>query len=231
MPNEKAHRFDHRFPDLKRNIFIVTYGRTGSTLLQNLLMTIPDCHMRGENHNIIESIWHSAMRCRMAKSVWGKEEVSSSHPWYGSDQMRPVFFAQGMIDSFVNNVLCPPRDARYFGFKEIRYNALGDQLPEVLDFMRFHFKDALFIFNTRNLDDVANSAWWKNWNREDVVSLVQGMDRRFAEYHAAHPEFTEMLAYENFSSDPLALKPLFEKLGEPFDEARIKSVLSNRLKH
>lgn len=226
-----AHRFDRAFPNLKRNIFIVTYGRSGSTLLQNLLMTIPGCDLRGENHNVIESIWHAAARARLAKNTWGKNQQPASHPWYGADQVKPMIFARGMIDSFVNNVMCPAPDSRYFGFKEIRYNVFGDRLSEVLDFMRFHFKDAFFVFNTRNVDSVAQSAWWKDWNRDDVVSLVQNMDRRFAEYHAAHPDYTALLSYEDFSSNTLALRPFFAKLGEPFDEERIKAVLSNRLGH
>lgn len=228
---DQPHPLDSHFPNLRRNIFIITYGRSGSTLLQNLLMTIPGCEMRGENHNIMESVWHAAIRCRIARNTWGAKQVSETHPWYGADQMKPMMFARGMLDSFVKNVLCPSKDSRYFGFKEIRYNVFDDRLSEVLDFMRFHFKDAFFVFNTRNVDSVAQSAWWKDWNRDDVVSLVQNMDRRFAEYHAAHPDYTALLSYEDFSSNTLALRPFFAKLGEPFDEERIKAVLSNRLGH
>lgn len=231
MPAVEPHRFDQKFPNLKRNIFIVTYGRTGSTLLQNLMMTIPGCDMRGENHNVIESIWNATIRCRKAKNTWGAKQQPDSHPWYGSDQMKPVMFARGMIDSFVDNVLCPPKDCRYFGFKEIRYNAWGDRLPEVLDFMRFHFKDAFFVFNKRHVDDVSKSAWWKNWKREDVVALVEGMDRRFGEYHDANPEFTSLFSYEEFSTDPQAMRPLFDKLGEPFNEAAIRAILDKKLTH
>lgn len=231
MSETQSHRFDASFPNLKRNIFVVTYGRTGSTLLQNIMMTIPDCTMRGENHNVIESIWHAAMRCRMAKGVWGQTEQPQGHPWFGSDDMRPMQFARGMIDSFVNNVLCPPKDCRYFGCKEIRYNAFDDRLGEALDFMRYHFKDAFFVFNTRNVADVSKSAWWANWQPDDVGGLVANMDRRFAEYHAAHPEFTEMVCYDDYTEDPEKLRPLFEKLGEPFDREKLDLVLGTRLTH
>lgn len=145
--------------------------------------------------------------------------------------MKPMLFARGLLNSFVMNVLCPPKGCRYFGFKEIRYNSWGDRLPEVLDFMRFHFKDAFFVFNTRHVDAVARSAWWKDWKHEDVVDLVQGMDRRFSEYHTAHPEFTSLLRYEDFSTDPQALRPLFDKLGETLDEDAVRTVLANKLKH
>ena len=63
------------------------------------------------------------------------------------------------------------------------------------------------------------------------MDLVQGMDRRFSEYHTAHPEFTSLLRYEDFSTDPQALRPLFDKLGETLDEDAVRTVLANKLKH
>ncbi|CAM3107587.1 sulfotransferase [Paracoccus nototheniae] len=231
MTPTPSHRLTARFPQLKRNIFIITYGRTGSTLLQSLVQTLPGCTMRGENHNVIEPIWSAAMRARLTRGSWGKEQQPENHPWYGADLMRPSIFGAGMIDALIDHVLQPPRDAKYFGFKEIRYNALGDRFPNLLEFMRYHFKDPLFIFNTRNVSDVAQSAWWKNWKEEDVKALVHDMDKRFADYHAAHPDHSIMMSYESFSRDPLAMKPLFDKLDEPFDQAQIEAVLGVRLKH
>lgn len=231
IETEMQHRLSKTYPQLKRNIFIVTYGRSGSTLLQSLLHTIPECEIRGENHNMMETIWSSAVRARMTRNTWGKTECPPNHPWHGADKIRPGLFAEGMIDSFIANVLQPSPTARYFGFKEIRYDAFGKRFPEVLEFMRRHFKDPLFIFNIRNVEDVAKSAWWKNWKTEDVHKLVNSMDKRFSEYHEQHPDCTFLVSYEEFSQDPLALRPLFEKLGEPLDETKISSVLATKLTH
>lgn len=231
MNTTKPHRLNGRFPELKRNIFIVTYGRTGSTLLQSLVQTLPACTIRGENHNVIETIWNAAMRARMTRGTWGNDERQSNHPWFGADTIRPALFAAGMVDSMIDNVLVPPRNAKYFGFKEIRYNALGDRFSDMLDFMRFHFKDPIFVFNTRNVADVAQSAWWKDWKSEDVERLVRDMDRRFIEYHNLHKECSIMMSYEHFSQDPTALKPLFDMLDEPYDQKKINDVLAMRLTH
>lgn len=231
MTISNTHRLNARFPALKRNIFIVTYGRTGSTLLQSLVQTLPDCTIRGENHNVIETIWNAAMRARMTRGTWGNEERKSNHPWFGAENIRPALFAAGMIDSMIDNVITPPRNAKYFGFKEIRYNALGDRFPDLLDFMRFHFKDPIFIFNTRNIEDVAKSAWWKDWKLQDVEKLVRDMDQRFSEYHDRHKECSIMMSYERFSQDPNAIKPLFDMLQEPFDQQKIADVLTTRLTH
>lgn len=226
-----AHRFDKLYPDLKGTIFIVTYGRTGSTLLQRLLMTIPGCTIRGENHNLLELLWKAVGRAQQARSVWGKSVQPPDHPWFGADQIAPAALRDALVDAFVLHVLSPPKQARWFGFKEIRYNALGDQFPEMLDDMRASFKNAVFVFNGRNVADVAASAWWKNWKPENVAALVAAMDKRFADYAAAHPDCCFMTRYEAFSTDPQALRPLFEKLEEPFDEAAIRAVLDHRLQH
>ncbi|WP_411958366.1 sulfotransferase [Paracoccus homiensis] len=157
-----AHRLNKPYPQLKRNLFIVTYGRSGSTLLQRLIQTIPGCTLRGENFNAIEGIWQSFNRVRKTRATWGKTPQPDLSPWYGADEVRPLLYANAMIDAMIAHVLRPPQDARYFGFKEIRYITLDDRFPEMLHFMRAHFKDAFFIFNTRDAEDVKKSAWWKN---------------------------------------------------------------------
>lgn len=202
-----GHRFDTAYPNLKGCIFIVTYGRSGSTLLQNLLMTIEGATIRGEDHR-------------------GPE-----HPWHGADQMRPVKFGASLVDAFVENVLAPPTDALWFGFKEIRYNALGDDFPMVMDFMHHHFKNAWFIFNTRNADDVTRSGWWKDWDRDDVVRLVEGMDARFADYAAQYPDRAFLVNHADFCDDPLGLEPVFDWLGEPIDPLKTAAVLARRLEY
>lgn len=225
------HRLNQHYPQLKRNLFIVTYGRSGSTLLQRLIQTIPGCTLRGENFNAIEGIWQSAGRVRKTRSLWGKEKQPELSPWYGADQVRPQIYANALIDAMIAHVLRPPRDARYFGFKEIRYITLDDRFPEVLDFMRAHFKDAFFIFNSRNAEDVLKSAWWKNKNPNHIRKMVARMDARFADYRASHPDHSELLSYESFSKNPAALRPLFDKLGESFDEGQMRIILSEKLNH
>ena len=227
----EQHRFDKRFPNLKRNIFIVTYGRSGSTLLQRMIQTIPGCTIRGENNNVMETIWRSATRIRKTRADWGKSAQPELSPWHGADLVRPHVFAAGMVDSMVNSVLMPPKDARYFGFKEIRYVRLGNELPKLLDFMRTHFKDAFFVFNTRSADDVMKSRWWKNKEPQHVRTMVETSDRLFAEYHAAHPEFTELLKYEEFSNDPEALRGVFDKLGEDFNPKALRAIMNEKLVH
>ena len=144
--------------------------------MQRLIQTIPGCTLRGENFNAIEGIRQSATRARKTRSTWGNNPQPELSPWYGADEVRPVIYANALIDAMIAYVLRPPKDARYFGFKEIRYITLDDRFPELLKFMRGHFKDAFFVFNTRNAEDVKDSGWWKNKDPDQVRQMVARMD-------------------------------------------------------
>ncbi|MCM2563599.1 sulfotransferase [Lutimaribacter sp. EGI FJ00015] len=231
MANQ-PHRFDARFPNLKGSIFIVTYGRSGSTLLQTVLQSIPDAHICGENDNLIMPIWQANRKAHGAKRAWGKKSGDKKErPWYGTNNFRPRRFANRMIDTFVDDILRPPSTASWIGFKEIRYSQYGDDLPLVLDFMAQSFKNPYFIFNTRKPESVAQSGWWRNHDPEKVMQMVRRQDERFAQYSKARPDNTFIASYEELTADFKCLEPMFEMLGEEFDASKIKGVLNVRLKH
>ncbi len=220
-----------KYPDLKGTLLIVTYGRSGSTILQSLIQTIPDCHLVGENYNTLEGLFRAAQRVRKTRNTWGKKDRPANHPWYGADQLSPKRFERRLVDLFVDEVIRPPQDVRWFGFKEIRYPSFQDDLPKFLNFCRRNFPNAFFIFNSRDAESVANSAWWKRHPHEKVVSMVADMDRRFAEFAEEHPASSHHVRYEELVRDPTCLAPLFEKLGEELDIEAAQRVLARRLTH
>jgi hypothetical protein len=57
------------------------------------------------------------------------------------------------------------------------------------------------------------------------------MDAVMETYAAEHPDDTVILDYDSWSVDPDLLRPLHERLRTPFDERRIRKVLSERLTH
>ena len=220
-----------KFPNLKGTIFIVTYGRSGSTLLQSLLQSIPGAHITGENHNLMETLFMASERARKTRQTWGKDLLPKDHPWYGADEITPVRFERRLVQNFVDEILHPPQDARWFGFKEIRYSALGDRFEAFLNFYQRNFPNPFFVFNSRNAEEVAKSAWWVDWPTEEVLEMVRSMDRRFAEFATANPSVSHHVFYEETVRDPATLKPLFDKLGEPFDPTAAQAKLATRLTH
>jgi hypothetical protein len=220
-----------RYPDLKGTIFIVTYGRSGSTLLQSLLQSIPRAHIVGENYNVAQALFQGANRARRAKKTWGKKAHPEHHPWYGAHEIAPNRFERALARVFVEEIIRPPKDVRWFGFKEIRYPAFGDDLPDVLAFYRRNFPNAQIVFNSRDAQEVAKSKWWAKRPAEEVHKLVAQMDQRFADYTAANPDHAHHAFHAQTAADPAALQPLFDKLGEPLDPETIRAALNRKLEH
>ena len=220
-----------QLPQLKGTIFVVTYGRSGSTALQGILQTIPGAHITGENYMALEGLFIAAKRLRRADRTWGKKPRPKAHPWYGADLFKPKRFETRLADVFIEEVIQPPSDARWIGFKEIRYQRLGGNLSEFLAFCERSFPNPFFVFNSRNAEDVAKSKWWANQPRERVLELVAAMDARFAEYVEAHPTRSHRVFHEQTVSDPTSLQPLFDKLGEPLDLDAAGTILATPLTH
>ncbi|NRB35100.1 MAG: sulfotransferase [Rhodobacteraceae bacterium] len=218
-------------PNLKGSLFIITYGRSGSTLLQSLLHTIPGAHLTGENYNVLAFVFRASHRAHLTKREWGQKPKPGNHPWYGADAVMPQRFERGMINLFVRDLIQPPTNARWIGFKEIRYPAVGDDLPRFLTFLRRSFPNAHVVFNSRDPRKVAKSRWWANKPRKDVIKMVTECDARFATYAAANPDHAIHVHHENTVSDPESLRPVFEMLDEPFDLDRINEVLAQPLTH
>ncbi len=220
-----------RYPNLKGTIFIVTYGRSGSTLLQSLLQSIPGAHIVGENYNALEGLFRAGRSARKSRKTWGKKPQPATHPWHGADRIDPDRFERRLARIFVQEILQPPPDVRWIGFKEVRYQGLGEDFPAFLNFCRRTFPNPFFVFNSRNGADVAQSKWWARQPREKVLTMVETMDARFARFTAAHPEISYHAVHETTVADPASLQPLFDKLGEPFDIGAAQKALQKRLTH
>ncbi|NVK40229.1 MAG: sulfotransferase [Oceanospirillaceae bacterium] len=213
-------------------VFVVTYGRSGSTLLQTVLQSIDGYFIRGENNNAILPLFRTYKRIRSALEEHGYKEIGEHGPWFGADKFNPDRYARKLLDVFVEEVIQPPEDARVIGFKEIRFNETGPkEFFDLLNFMADHFKPAKFIFNMRRWEGVSKSGWWKDYEPDKVRREVEKNDRQFMAYAEEYPERSILLRYEDYSGKPENLRDLFDFLGEPFDLDKLKAISERRLKH
>lgn len=213
----------------ERWVFIVTYGRTGSTLLQKLLGSIPGHYMAGENHGCLHGVfaaWRDATVLK-ARYGWGHEAID--HPWHGADAADPDGYARAMVAAFIANILRPPRGTRVAGFKEIRY--LTDDLRDYLLFIDRFFAPAVFVINTRSVDAVAQSAWWKDADKAALAANVARFEAITDALVAEFPDRFVKIDYARWTNDPEALRPVYALLQAPFDPAQIAATLTVRLEH
>lgn len=216
----------------QRFVFIITYGRSGSTLVQKILQSIPGYFIRGENKNTLYELFGAYEAAMETRYVHGKKEHEHEAPWFGAHDIVPERFATKMAALFVEEILQPPLDARVVGFKEIRFPDIPDEKFEpYLNFLHRYFPGCKFIFNSRRWRDVAQSGWWKTMDPALVEKLVKSCDARFAAYMNAYPGRGVQLHYEEITEDVSAIKALFDFLGEPMDAPLIDEIITTKLKH
>jgi len=223
--------FLESYPYLKGTIILVTYGRSGSTLLSRMLRTIPGTCLRGENYNTLSHLYRAYVSALETRSLQGKIPRDEKSAWYGAERVEPNDFADALVDCFIEQIIRPQPSVRWIGFKEIRFYELGNELGKFLDFIGTFFPNARFVFNTRPWEDVARSAWFAKKPAEEVRNHVTEMDARFADYCSRHPETTFAVEYRQYSKNTRSLKALFEFLDEDFDLGKCQEVADLHLTH
>ncbi|SMO97833.1 sulfotransferase [Paracoccus laeviglucosivorans] len=229
-------------------VFVVTYGRSGSTLTQSLLNAIPGYVIRGENGNLTQFLGRAIdIVANDDMYRWRREDLPKPReerrpylrpilgkpfdPWAGAERVDPDAFALGLMDLFVKQVLRPPKHCRVSGFKEIRFHEDPAFFAKHMDILRTLFPKSRILFQRRNLDDVARSGWWRQQPRDMVLGQLGQADKMFAAYAQAHPSSCRMIDYEGLISGLDYIRTMYQFLDEPLDEAAVQSVLAHSLKH
>lgn len=216
-------------------VFVVTYGRSGSTVVQNLLNTLPGYCIRGENGNALSGLarsWHALNFAEPRRGLKARGQPSGpDNPWYGAEVVEPFRYGSYLANVFVREVLALPEGTRVGGFKEIRFHAEPMFFPAYMAFIRQFFPKARFVFNTRSHDAVVKSGWWAEMPEDSARALLQTAEELFAHQIATHPDRCVHIRYEDYVGNPEGMRPLFDFLGEPFDVDTVAAVLDRRLNH
>ena len=217
------------------HVFIVTYGRSGSTLLQNQLNHIDGYCIRGENYNALAHLARAWDAVATGEAMHGQrasgEATAPCHPWYGAEEVDPDELGRALAEGFVRTVLRPPAGTRVAGFKEIRFHLAGAHLEAYIRFLTRFFPGARFVFNTRDHAAVARSGWWAQMDPDKVRRQLEAAEEGFAKMRALLGERAIALHYDDYVARAEALEPLFDFLGEPFDAARVRTITERRLTH
>lgn len=215
-------------------LFVMTYGRSGSTLLQGVLNAVPGYLIRGENrwalghlHDYHRVLAKERREQRRQQRRRGDEIGSSSaaHPFYGMDRYPVKASVAGIRTLALDTLLRPHDDTRVTGFKEIRWGR-QDGLEGHVDWLQRVFPGARFLVNTRDLSDVARSKWWAETPGAGEQLALE--ERRILAAASALGDAAFRVHYDDWEGRPEALRPLFEWLGEEYVEDRVAAVLDVR---
>jgi len=213
----------HERPDLGY-VFVMTYGRSGSTLVQGILNSIPGYLIRGENSAALNHLYayHQTL---LAESERGNlvNRRKVTHPFFGMPDFPPAASLAGIRRLVLDTVLRPEPDTRVTGFKEIRW--YHEDLAEYAAFLRQVFPGARFVVNTRNQADVLKSKWWAKKDNSDYLA---GIERRILAVAEGLGDAAYRVHYDDYVADPSVLRGLYAWLGEEFDSDRVRATLGTR---
>lgn len=207
------------------SIIIVTHGRTGSTLLQGILNSIPGVEIKGENYNALYHLFnfYRAYQRTGKNHPWA---VLPKHPFYhqatGEKELALLDRCRDMVLDYFDIKENP----KVFGFKEIRYFNIIKDTPAYLNFLQRILPNPLFVFLERDLEEVVQSAWWKDHRPEQIKSKFRQLYRSFDQFKTKHPQKSYTLSYQDLIQKTARLQGLFDCIGAPYDPDLIDFVLS-----
>ncbi len=215
------------------SILIITYGRSGSTLLQGILNSIEGCVIKGENNNFCYHLFKAYKALKNTQIYKGKEEDNPRHPWFGYNSLDVNFYLDQTSDLIKKLLLAEqttdPKISCY-GFKEIRYMQKYHikDFFEYLEFLKKVFPKVAFIFNTRNHDDVLASGWWEKMDSDQVRKEIIDLEANFRGYCQDYDN-AFLIDYKDVVLKSDKFMSMFEFLGVKYDAQKIDSIL--RVKH
>lgn len=211
-------------------VFVLTYGRSGSTLLQGILNSIPGYLIRGENLQLMRHLYdYDQTALRQRRDLRRKQrrrgepvgESTAVRPFFGFDSYPHRVAIRGIRRLALDTLLRPEADTRVSGFKEIRWSE--DDVADYVTWLREVFPGARFIANTRDLTAVSGSKWWAE--HPDALSELEMREQRILELVAMLGDDAFHVRYDDYLDDVTALAPLFAWLGEEFDADRVRQVI------
>ena len=207
-------------------VFVLTYGRSGSTLLQGLLNSIPGYLVRGENRASVYHLYEFHSTCvREARRVRKPDLVlDQTDPFFGMDQFPARVSLDRLRRVATDTLLRPEPDTRVTGFKEIRW--YQDDVADFVAFLRDLFPGARFVVNTRDHEAVLQSRWWAR--TPDAANRLAGLEEKALGLVETLGDAAFHVHFDDYVADVGSLDKLFAWLGEDFDPARLEQVMAVR---
>jgi hypothetical protein len=190
-------------------LFVVTYGRSGSTLLQGLLNALPRVLIRGENSLFVLPLYRAcaqAMAFRHQHYMHRPRRVESA--FYGLRNLRAIRFAKATRAIVADYVLGgqPRADYDVIGFKEVRWHEIEpEEMEGFFAFMDKAFPGARYVLNERrNREHVAASGFWRRREPDEVFAAIDRTMEVQEYLRRSRPERTHDCWYDEFISDDRA---------------------------
>jgi hypothetical protein len=206
-----------------RSVYVVTYGRSGSTLITGYLSRLPGFNLRGENCLFPYFAYKTEKHIHVTRRLNFTNSNNQSHPWYGQNHLNSKRFNSDFKNIFLNQLYPNMFIPKTIGFKEIRYHKLVEDsdFAPMLDWLRELRAPGAIVFMFRDLDKVMTSGWWAKLKPEEAAQTrkkLEHFERQSRDYAAANPDNSIIVTYERFTTDETMPREICDLLGVKFSE-------------
>lgn len=216
-------------------VLLCCTGRSGSTSLQQVINTIENSNICGENYGAINNLlmYYKKLKQTTFIQVPGRKNPMSYQDlinksikpaWYNSydiDQLQHQI-RQMIISMFKNN-----KDTNVWGFKEIRYD--NNNIELIQEFKELFPQTRVIIQIREDVIKQSQSSWFKN-DPKSKNHLIKTNNELYR-FYEKHKDYCYFTSFEKMF-DMKNMENIFEFIDckKDFNMEKIKNILSNELK-
>lgn len=222
-----------------KHLVIITYGRSGSTVLQSVLNSCPGVLIRGENHNVVRHLQdYSETLARVSKEHGVAVATDKDHPWHGAHLVSSKGALNSLRKTFYESVLNPEEDTETIGYKEIRYThghfETYEEMLKNLMFLNELLPNVRYLVNVRDAAKTAASGWWRleegaeqrlSTSREWLERAVLDINKELGSGRAF------LVSYDEWANNTEKMCQILDDLGIEYDKKVVDSVVHTKLRH
>ena len=203
----------------KSYVFVVTYGRSGSTLVQGLLNTLPRTLVRGENNFYILSLFRAMAQVQSFRRTHLRHNPRASHSaFFGLHEIAPSSFVDNTRSLVTGHLLgsVAPDEVDVLGFKEVLWHRVRErETAAFFDFLDRAFPGCLYVLNEREHESVVGSGFWQSHDRGAVLESIRRVEEIQDFLRSTRRDRTLDLRYELLTSkDPAVSDAQLRALAE-----------------
>jgi hypothetical protein len=157
------------------SVLIVTYGRTGSTLLQGLLNSVDGVVINGENNLFPFEMFTIKNKIEKTIIEYGADALTPEHPWFRANRLSIDKFILDARVLLENQIRSDLGSEVIWGFKEIRFieDYALEYFEDFLYFMKSLMPKPYFIFLHRDFNEVKSSSWWVDYDHDILLNKIK----------------------------------------------------------
>ncbi len=214
-------------------VFVVSYGRAGSTLMQGLVNAMPRTLVRGENGLYVQHLfraWQAVATVRQNHTGSRTRQVTSA--FYGINALTRSRFVRSAQRLVVSGILGPEdeKDFDRLGFKEVAWHQIApDETEPFFAWLEDVFPDARYILNTREVEQVVGSGFWQRQDADEAMAAIQRVIEIQEHLRISRPDRVHDTRYEIITGDDRpasdgALRNLAEFVVGSCDDALLETL-------